>query len=82
MDPASWAYWDDDSEILTARTALDGIDARQRGLETLDEIERSSVDFYASIRSLYRQNRAAEIDNGKTDIDQLPEIDDSLDDDY
>jgi phospholipid-binding lipoprotein MlaA len=45
----------------------------------LDEIERSSVDFYATVRSLYQQNRASEIVNGVTNIDELPDIDD-LDD--
>ena len=48
----------------------------------LDEIERSSVDFYATVRSLYQQNRASEIANGVTNIDDLPDIDalDDLDD--
>ena len=45
----------------------------------IDEIERSSIDFYATVRSLYRQNRESEINNGVTNIDDLPDIDD-LDD--
>jgi hypothetical protein len=32
----------------------------QHGPE-LEEIERSSVDFYAQLRSLFRQNRANEL---------------------
>ena len=45
------------------RLALDGLDFRTRNLETLDEIERDALDFYARLRSLYRQRRDAEIRN-------------------
>ena len=45
------------------RFALDGLDFRTRNLETLDEIERDALDFYARLRSLYRQKRDAEIRN-------------------
>ena len=31
----------------------------------MDELERTSVDFYATIRSLYRQRREDEIRNGE-----------------
>ena len=41
-----------------------GLDARSRNIETLDELKADSVDFYARIRSLYRQNRQSEIFNG------------------
>jgi phospholipid-binding lipoprotein MlaA len=41
------------------------LDLRARNLETLDEIERNSLDYYAATRSLYRQYRANEIRNGK-----------------
>ena len=44
--------------------AVNGIDQRSRYIEMLDEIERSSVDFYAAIRSLYRQRREDLIKNG------------------
>jgi phospholipid-binding lipoprotein MlaA len=37
------------------------IDRRSCHLEDLDEIEFSSVDFYAAIRSLYQQSRKAQI---------------------
>lgn len=69
-------------EKAIGRYAVDGIDFRADALTTLDEIELSSVDFYATVRSLYQQNRASQIANGKTDINDLPDIDelDELDD--
>lgn len=44
-----------------ARTGAEVLDARSRNIETFDQIERTSLDYYAVIRSLYRQHRAAEI---------------------
>ena len=53
------------------RTGGEALDKRSRNLDTLDEIERTSVDFYATIRSLYRQRRADEIRDGE-DSGNLP----------
>ena len=45
------------------RTVVAGVGTREQYLDVLDEVERSSLDYYASIRSMYRQNRAKEIKN-------------------
>ncbi|MBV8120078.1 MAG: VacJ family lipoprotein [Alphaproteobacteria bacterium] len=47
-------YW-----IPYLRGALIALDQRSRYLDTLADIERTSLDYYATIRSLYRQRRAA-----------------------
>ncbi|HEX2115666.1 MAG TPA: MlaA family lipoprotein, partial [Alphaproteobacteria bacterium] len=47
-----------------ARGAVSAIDNRERNIETIADLERNSVDFYATIRSIYRQRREAEIRNG------------------
>ena len=54
-----------------ARTGSDVIDSRSRTVEITDELRESSIDYYATIRSLYRQNRAAEISDGAV----TPEVD-------
>ena len=72
-------YTDHRTNNTLAQQVLHGLDLRAENIDLLDEIERSSVDFYASIRSLYQQNRRAAIANGALDIDALPDIDD-LDD--
>lgn len=77
MDPIYWAgNNDDEDEIRFGITLISGIHAREGALELLDELENTSVDYYATVRSLYIQNRESEINNGATDIDALPEIDD------
>lgn len=62
-----------DGSAAAARFVVDGVDQRESNLETLDEIERGSIDYYATIRSLYRQRRAHVIANGETKPDSLPE---------
>jgi phospholipid-binding lipoprotein MlaA len=48
---------------------VEGVDTRARNLKTLDEIRKGSLDYYATIRSLYRQHRNDEINNGETPAD-------------
>lgn len=56
-------------------------DRRAPTIEATDELERSSVDFYATIRSLYRRSRQADIRDGEAeetivipDYDQVLEV--------
>ncbi|MBV9553330.1 MAG: VacJ family lipoprotein [Alphaproteobacteria bacterium] len=51
-----------------ARGLTSGIDERSRNIESLAEIERTSLDYYATIRSLARQRRAAQIRHQKEDV--------------
>jgi len=37
------------------------VDTRAQHLKDLDELERNSLDYYATLRSVYRQHRSAEI---------------------
>jgi len=45
--------------------ALSGIDFRSDNLESLDNLEKNSIDFYASLRSLYLQDRENKINNNQ-----------------
>ena len=60
------------------RLGLTVVDARERNLEILDELEASSLDFYSTMRSAYRQNRAKEIRNGAPPPEQ--DMDDIFED--
>ena len=41
----------------------DAIDFRSKNIESIDSLEKNSIDFYASVKSLYLQNRAQKIAN-------------------
>lgn len=64
----------DEDEISIALDATRGLLKYADVVEELDQIKRTSVDYYAALRSLYRQKRNAEISNG-SDLD-LPPIPD------
>tara|TARA_Y100000590_G_scaffold467741_1_gene647718 strand:- start:4273 stop:5034 length:762 start_codon:yes stop_codon:yes gene_type:complete len=44
----------------------DAIDFRSKNIESIDSLEKNSIDFYASVKSLYLQNRAKKIGNSTT----------------
>jgi phospholipid-binding lipoprotein MlaA len=48
-----------------SRFAAKGIDERERNIETVDELQRNAIDFYAQLRSLSRQHRASELRHGR-----------------
>ena len=61
-DPGDYVAWEHHFIVaVVARHATAGIDERARNIESLAEIERTALDYYATIRSLYRQRRQAQI---------------------
>ncbi|MTJ82091.1 MAG: VacJ family lipoprotein [Telmatospirillum sp.] len=56
-----WMYW--------TRLGLSGLSQREAYLDVLDDVQRTSLDYYSAMRSLYRQRRAAQI-NGAIDPDK------------
>ncbi len=87
MDPLVWYARDTGRHAVPwIQNGVTAVDTRSRNIETLDEVERGAIDFYASVRSLYRQRRNAEIHNGRLprseampdiswDEDEKPETD-------
>ena len=79
FDPLGmWIDNTDRDALKWSRMGVKGVDEYSGVRSDLEQIKKTSIDYYAAIRSLYRQKRAAEISNGK-DI-KLPPIPDlSLD---
>ena len=50
-----------DGKLYAATKTISAIDFRANNIETLDNLEKNSVDFYASVRSLYLQDRENKI---------------------
>ncbi len=82
MDPITWVGGDDFQYFKYGRTIVNVVDLRARNLETLDEIERTSIDYYAAVRSVYRQSRDGAIRNGAFDFEDLPDLDEDFEDDF
>lgn len=76
LDNRGWVY------VRYGRLALRGLIYREENLETLDDLGKSSTDFYATIRSAYRQNRDYQINNGVLDVGADDDLfDEEFDDD-
>lgn len=72
LDPSTWISWRSSTFFKIGRSVLDIVDERAQNIEALNEIERTSVDLYATERSLFRQHREAEINHGTPNLENLP----------
>lgn len=52
-------------EVMYGQYPADALATREERLEIINDLRRDSLDYYASIRSLYYQNRTYLIDNRK-----------------
>lgn len=84
LDPVSlWLQHKNWTYVRYGRLALRGLIYREENLETLDDLSKSSTDFYATIRSSYRQLRLYEINNGDLDTSDEDDLfDEGLDDGF
>lgn len=76
FDPLSYLNGDDADAWRAGRGILTGVATREQLLESVDDIRRDSLDPYSTIRSSYELLRASAIQNGQTDVEDLPEFDD------
>jgi phospholipid-binding lipoprotein MlaA len=67
-DPFTWVG---QGAVVTAlswtRFTLNAVDQRERVLDAIDSIKKTALDPYATFRSLYRQHRAAQIEEARDD---------------
>jgi phospholipid-binding lipoprotein MlaA len=66
--------WPDKYFVVSGELVLKALDKRESNIETLDEIQRSSLDFYAAVRDAYSQARAYEIRQELEEEEKLPEF--------
>ncbi len=66
LDPFGYiAINNNAGEASPSRFVASGLDQRAQNIETLDELQKNSLDFYAQLRSLVRQRRAQELNHGE-----------------
>ena len=71
FDPLTYITWNNSTLYKVIRGGLGVLDSRTANIDSVESIERSSIDFYATTRSLYRQNRNAQI-RGEAANQDLP----------
>ncbi|HRQ60892.1 MAG TPA: MlaA family lipoprotein, partial [Alphaproteobacteria bacterium] len=65
-DQEGWAW---------ARAGVDYLVLRDSLMDTLKDLEKSSVDYYAATRSIYVQRRAAMVADSTSASEDIPDYD-------
>ena len=66
-------YFNEKDYYVSRGTA--GVDFRAKNIESFDNLEENAMDFYASVKSLYLQDRKQKILNSKGVIDTMDDSD-------
>ena len=75
FDPLTYVRFHGKDTWMVVRFGIGILDSRTATLDAVETIERSSIDFYATTRNLYRQSRNAKINEGKpTPVEDLPNL--------
>lgn len=62
-------YW----YLGIVRGAVNGIDMWSRNMDNFDQLQKSAIDFYSELRTVFRQNRASVLRHGEPA--PLPDLD-------
>jgi phospholipid-binding lipoprotein MlaA len=64
-----------DKDVYIATKVLTGINFRAKNIDSLENLEKNSMDFYASVRSLYLQDRQQKILNSNLTTETMNDSD-------
>ena len=73
FDPLTWTKFHGRDTWTVVRFGIGTLDAEASRIDEVETIERSSIDFYATTRNLYRQSRNAKINDGKAGATGAPD---------
>ncbi|MFN3462661.1 MAG: VacJ family lipoprotein [Terricaulis sp.] len=76
FDPLTWADFDDVDTVRTSRTIIAALAQREVLIDQIDAFEAQGGDLYVTYRSAYEVAREAAIQNGRADVQDLPDFDD------
>jgi len=75
FDPLTYVQFHGKDTWMVVKFGVAIVDSRTSQLDAIESIERSSIDFYATTRNLYRQSRNAQINEGRAGApDDLPNL--------
>jgi phospholipid-binding lipoprotein MlaA len=73
LNPISWVI---PFYANLARGAVSGLDEREQNIETLQELQKDSIDFYARLRSVWQQHRNSQLGRTSAESDNPDVLDD------
>ena len=72
--PLHFIHYDGSNYVGLVRSSLGSMDNRSNNIVTYRDIERASVDYYATMRAYYLQRRARQIEDHSVQTAQLPDF--------
>ena len=75
FDPLTWATFDEADETRAIRTVVGGVSTREGLLDEVASVRQNSIDPYVTFRSTYGLLRESAIQDGPTNVEQLPDFD-------
>jgi phospholipid-binding lipoprotein MlaA len=74
FDPLNYAQFDGDDAVRIGRGVLTVVSAREGAIEAIDSLQATSIDPYVSIRTTYLLLRESAVQNGQTNVQDLPDF--------
>ena len=75
-DPLNrWLFNKDEAILAYTRTAMTVLDTRESLLDVLNDLQQNSIDYYATLKSVYTQNRNELITDGQAAYEEFPDFD-------
>ncbi|SRR5579883_1620417 len=72
--PLRYVRYDGNNYVGLVKSTLGSMDNRSNNIVTLQDIQRSSVDYYATMRTLYMERRARLIEDEPIRTAELPDF--------
>jgi phospholipid-binding lipoprotein MlaA len=74
FDPLTWTGGRAVTYVQLGLLATRTVTKEEAVMDEFNQIERTSIDFYSQVRSIYNQQRASAIRNGRADTSDLPDL--------
>ncbi|MGH6827315.1 MAG: MlaA family lipoprotein [Rhizomicrobium sp.] len=74
FSPIRLLHYSDSAYVGLIHSSLGSVDTRSANIVTYRDIERASVDYYATMRDYYRQRREREVEDKAVETGDLPDF--------
>jgi phospholipid-binding lipoprotein MlaA len=74
FSPLHFVHYSGSTYVGLVKSSLGSVDNRSSNIVTYRDIERASVDYYATMRAYYRQRRERQVEDNAVQTAELPDF--------
>jgi phospholipid-binding lipoprotein MlaA len=74
FSPLHFLHYTGSTYVGIVHSTLGSVDTRSANIVTFQDIERASVDYYATMRDYYRQRRERQVEDKTVQTNELPDF--------